>query len=441
MSEIKALKFGGSSLADADQIRKACAIIEAEPSRRYVVVSAPGKRCKEDIKVTDLLYAVYDEAEAGHDIGEALNRVAVRYQEIIFDLGITFNLDHEIARIRTIMETTPSREYIASRGEYLNARIIAAYLNWPFADAADFVLFDEKHRFMEKETYKKAAEVLKGMEHAVIPGFYGVNVKGEVCTFSRGGSDITGAIVARAVKAKLYENWTDVSGMLTADPGIVENPQVIDWISYRELRELSYMGASVLHEDAVFPVKGAGIPINIRNTNRPGDPGTMIVSGRPSSIRKRVVTGIAGKKGLSNIQIEKSMMNAEVGFGVSVLSVIANHGVSYEHTPTSIDTMSVLVASKELDHCRKEVLAEIDKAVHPDRIFIEDGIAIVAVVGEGLSRNVGFGAKLLGIIADAGVNVRMIDVGFSELNIIIGVDQKDYEKVFRAIYKGLEGQF
>ena len=439
--KVKALKFGGSSLADAGQIRKACAIIKAEPSRKYVVVSAPGKRFKQDIKVTDLLYAVYNSAAAGEDFYSPLNKVKERYEEIIKELNIDFDLNGEIETIAQHMAETPEKEYVASRGEYLNAKIISAYLEWPFADAEKFVFFDEEHRFMEKESYAAAADYLKKLDHCVIPGFYGIGTNGGICTFSRGGSDITGAIAARAVRAELYENWTDVSGMLTADPGIIEKPQVIDWISYRELRELSYMGASVLHEDAVFPVKGAGIPINIRNTNRPEDPGTMIVAGRPENIRRRVVTGIAGKKGLSNIQIEKSMMNASVGFGAAVLSAIAKYGVSYEHTPTSIDTMSVLVDTKDLDPVRPEVLKEVDKAVKPDRLFIEDGIAVVAVVGEGLYRNVGFAAKLFSIISEAKVNVRMIDVGFNELTIIIGIDEKDYEKAFRAIYKGLEGQF
>lgn len=430
----KVVKFGGTSLADASQIRKACAIVREDPQRRYMVVSAPGKRYGDDIKVTDLLYQLYDAAVNGKETEPILHQIEVRYQEIIDDLDIGFDLQYEMHLIRMSLKK-PDQEYLASRGEYLNAKIIAEYMEWPFVEAGDHVFFDEEHHFMAALTYASMAEALNSLEHAVIPGFYGRDRKHHIRVFSRGGSDITGAICARAVHASVYENWTDVNGMLSADPRIVDHPKRIEEVSYQELRELAYMGASVLHEDAVFPVRTAGIPINIRNTNEPENPGTMIRPAHTPENGKHEVTGIAGKKGLSNIQIDKAMMNTEVGFGAKVLEILAEHHVPYEHTPTSIDTMSVIVSTADLENCRREILAEINEQLKPDRVLIEDHIALVAVVGEGIARKPGFAADVLKAIADAGINVRMIDVSFSELNVIIGVDEKNYEKTIRAIYE------
>lgn len=433
----KVVKFGGSSLADASQIRKACAIVKADPDRRYMVVSAPGKRFKDDIKVTDLLYELYDVALHHGDTDKILDQIESRYQEIIDDLNVDFDMEEEISLIRLSLKK-PDREYLASRGEHLNAMIIARYLNWPYVEAGDHIFFDEQHHFIAGLSYASMAEELNSLEHAVIPGFYGRDQKHHIRVFSRGGSDITGAICARAVHASIYENWTDVNGMLSADPRIVKNPKRIEEVSYQELRELAYMGASVLHEDAVFPVRTVGIPINIRNTNEPENPGTMIRPAHTPGNEKHIVTGIAGKKGLSNIQIDKAMMNTEVGFGAKVLEILAKHNVPYEHTPTSIDTMSVIAATSDLENSRREILSEINGELKPDRVFIEDHIALVAVVGEGIARKPGFAAEVLKAIADAQINVRMIDVSFSELNIIIAVDEKNYEKTIRVIYDAMK---
>ena len=432
----KVVKFGGTSLADAAQIQKACDIVKSDPERRYMVVSAPGKRFPDDVKVTDLLIQLYDNAVSHKDTERLLNQIESRFQEIIDDLHIAFDLKSEMNLIRLSLKR-PDREYLASRGEHLNAMIIAKYMNWPYVEAGDHVFFDEEHRFMAALSYASMAEALNSLEHAVIPGFYGRDRKHRIRVFSRGGSDITGAICARAVHASVYENWTDVNGMLSADPGIVKNPKRIEEVSYQELRELAYMGASVLHEDAVFPVRTAGIPIHILNTNHPEEPGTMIRPAHTSENRNHEITGIAGKKGLSNIQIDKAMMNTEIGFGAKVLEILAEHHVPYEHTPTSIDTMSVIVSTSDLENDRNEILAEINDRLKPDRVMIEDHIALVAVVGEGIARKTGFAAEVLKAIADAGINVRMIDVSFSELNVIIGVDERNYEKTIHAIYDAM----
>lgn len=432
------VKFGGSSLASADQIRKAVDIIRANPDRRYVVASAPGKRSSDDIKVTDLLYTCYDKAETNDDFAPVLEQIRNRFADIVSQLGIDFDVDGEIAVIRAHLEAKPDRDYMASRGEYLNSKIIAAYLGFPFVDAADYVTFYADGTFNAQVTNQKLSAALAELEYAVVPGFYGALPNGNIRTFSRGGSDLTGSIVALAVNATLYENWTDVSGMLAADPRIVENPHTIEYITYKELRELSYMGASVLHEDAVFPVRTAGIPINIRNTNAPEDAGTMIVPNIPDNIKKHVVTGVAGKKGFSSIQIEKSMMNSQLGFQARVLDIIAVNGVPFEHSPTGIDTLSVIVSTEAFRTRRDSILREIHDRLHPDMVILENGLAMIAVVGQGMVSYKGIAARIFGAIADAGVNIRMIDQGSSELNIIIGVEEADYEKAIRSIYKAVE---
>lgn len=429
-------KFGGSSLADADHFRKVKAILEKDPARRYIVVSAPGKRNHDDIKVTDLLYSLYDAAEKGGDTESLLQAIYDRYLELVKDLDLTFDLGAEIDTIRRSL-VKPEKEYLASRGEYLNAKLMSLYLGWPMVDCSLFVTFDDHHLLDGPATYQKGSDLLKGLEHAVVPGFYGADKSGIIRVFSRGGSDITGSIVSRCVGADLYENWTDVNGMLTADPRIVSDPKTIETISYQELRELAYMGASVLHEDALAPIRQAGIPVNIRNTNQPDEPGTMILAS-DTDCRGHLITGIAGKKGLSNIQLDKDLMNEEVGFGAKVLSILASHGVPYEHTPTSIDTMSVLVETADLEKEREAILEELKQALHPDRICIEDHIALAAIVGKNMARHPGLAAKVLQVVADAGINVRMIDVSFSEVNMILAVDEKNYEKTITAIYNGLQ---
>lgn len=432
-----AVKFGGSSLADANQFRKVADIIKSDDKRRYVVPSAPGKRFPDDIKVTDMLYKCCELAGSGVDFDDDFQLIRDRYNGIIADLGIDMSLDEEFDTIIKELKARPAKDYAASRGEYLNGKVLANYLGFNFVDAADVIVFDTKGMLLLDETVKAVRKRLKGLENAVIPGFYGRTTEGIIKTFSRGGSDVTGSIIANAVNAEIYENWTDVSGFLIADPRIVENPDVIETITYRELRELAYMGASVLHEDAIFPVRSAGIPINIRNTNKPEDAGTMIVSNDYDFSKESLghtITGIAGKKGFSTINIEKAMMNNELGFGMKVLNVLYNNGVSFEHMPSGIDTMSITVDSAKLAPVREKVIAEIRKEVNPDHIEIEDGIAILAIVGRRMKNTRGTVARVFASMAHARINVKMIDQGSSELNVIIGVSENDFAEAIRRIY-------
>ncbi len=429
----KVVKFGGSSLASARQFKKAGEIIRSDKSRRYVVPSAPGKRNDKDEKVTDLLYECYDAASTGASYKKILEKIKKRYEDIIDGLDLNLNLDHEFGRIEENFLAKAGRDYAASRGEYLNGLVMAEYLGYEFVDAAQVVFFDENGIFDGEATDKELSERLEHIEKAVIPGFYGAKPDGTVKTFSRGGSDVTGSIVAKAIHADMYENWTDVSGFLVADPRIVESPQVIETITYRELRELAYMGASVLHEDAIFPVRKEGIPINIRNTNRPDDKGTLIVE---STCRKPrfTITGIAGKKGFCSINVEKAMMNSEVGFGRKVLQVFENNGISFEHMPSGIDTMTIFVHQSEFEEYEQSVIAGIHRAVEPDFVEMESDLALVAVVGRGMKATRGTAGRIFSALAHARVNVKMIDQGSSELNIIIGVKNADFETAIKAIY-------
>ena len=430
---VKVVKFGGSSLASADQFKKVGNIIRSDESRRFVVPSAPGKRFKEDTKVTDMLYKCYAEAEAGKAFDKQLKAIEDRYNEIIKGLGLKLSLKENFETIRKNFEAKAGEDYAASRGEYLNGIVMANYLGYEFVDAATVVCFDKNGEFDADKTNKTMAARLKGVEKAVIPGFYGAMPNGTVKTFSRGGSDVTGSIVARAIKADIYENWTDVSGFMVADPRIVENPKSIDIITYRELRELSYMGASVLHESAIFPVRKEGIPINIRNTNAPEDKGTMIVEttcNRPDCI----ITGVAGKKGFVSISIDKDMMNSEIGFGRKVLQVFEDNGISFEHMPSGIDTMTVFVHQDEFVEKEQKVLAELHRAVSPDSIDLESDLALIAVVGRGMKNNSGIAANIFSALAKAKINIKMIDQGSSELNIIIGVRNRYFEDAIKTIY-------
>ena len=434
---IKVVKFGGSSLADADHFRQVAAIIKADPDRRYVVPSAPGKREKSDTKVTDLLYRCYDlikSRSSMESIDACYNEIRARYTSIIADLGLDYDISGELDYVRNAMLHAAGRGYAASRGEYLNALILAKYLGFDFIDAENVIFFKDNGTLDEEKTNAELSAELEKHKYAVIPGFYGGTPNGTVKTFSRGGSDITGSIVAKAAKADLYENWTDVSGFMMADPRIIDDPCIIKEITYRELRELSYMGATVLHEDAVFPVRSAGIPINIRNTNRPEDEGTMIVSHSVGYDSEHVITGVAGKKGFSVLTIEKDSMNSEVGFGRKVLEVFEENEISFEHLPSGIDTMSVVVASSTLDDRREKVMNAIVRAVKPDSVFIEDELALIAVVGRGMVKAKGTAARVCDALARADINIRMIDQGSSELNIIVGVDDEEYEDALRAIY-------
>lgn len=429
----KIVKFGGSSLASAEQFMKVGKIIHADKARRYVVPSAPGKRNSADTKVTDMLYGTYALAENDEDFSKELAFIKARYQEIINGLKLTLSLDKEFEKIAENFKKKAGDNYAASRGEYLNGIIMANYLGYEFVDAAEVIAFDEDGNFLAEKTNDVLKERLQNVERAVIPGFYGAMPDGTVKTFSRGGSDVTGSIVARAVKADVYENWTDVSGFMIADPRIIHNPQAIDTITYKELRELSYMGASVLHEDAIFPVRKEGIPINIKNTNAPEDNGTWIVENTCQK-PKYVITGIAGKKGFCSVGIDKDMMNAEVGFCRKVLQVFEDNDISIEHMPSGIDTMTVFIHQDEFEAKEQKVLAGIHKEVHPDTIELESDLALVAVVGRGMKATRGTAGRIFSALAHANINVKMIDQGSSELNIIIGVKNEDFEAAIKAVY-------
>jgi len=433
----KVVKFGGSSLASAEQFKKAARIINKDESRRYVVPSAPGKRMPGDTKVTDMLYRCYNLAimddEYEDEFEEQMSAIRARYDEIITGLGLSIDLSEEFKTIRMEFSRKAGRSYAASRGEYLNGILMAEYLGYEFIDAAEVICFDEEGNFDGERTNELLSERLADTPRAVIPGFYGAMPNGRVKTFSRGGSDITGSIVAKAVRADIYENWTDVSGFLIADPGVVKNPKAIDVITYRELRELSYMGATVLHEDAIFPVRKEGIPIHIRNTNSPEDKGTLIVEGTCRKPRF-TITGIAGKKGFCSINVEKAMMNSEVGFGRKVLQVFENNGISFEHMPSGIDTMTIFVHQSEFEEYEQSVVAGIHRAVEPDFVEMESDLALIAVVGRGMKATRGTAGRIFSALAHARVNVKMIDQGSSELNIIIGVKNGDFETAIRAIY-------
>lgn len=434
---IKVAKFGGSSVADGIQLTKTKQIIEADQDRKYIVVSAPGKRFDGDSKITDLLYLCKTHMEHNLPYDQLFQVVADRYMAVQLNLGVDVDLQAHFDVIKENLKAGCSADYIASRGEYLNAVLIAAFLGYDFVDAEGLIQFDNKGRLMQEETDKALREELAKHERAVIPGFYGTGADGKVKTFSRGGSDVTGSLVARAVDAEIYENWTDVSGFLMADPRIVKNPKPIHKISYKELRELSYMGASVLHEDAIFPARAANIPINIRNTNKPEDPGTIITA-EPDADNTNVITGIAGSKDFTVIAIYKNMLAGERGFIRRILSILEDFDMSIEHVPTGIDTLSVVLSNKTLDGRLDEVMDAIEKQVSPDHMEAFEDIALIATVGHGMSRRPGTSATLFGALAAAEVNIRMIDQGSSEMNIIVGVQNKDFNKAIKAIYDAFE---
>lgn len=434
---VKTAKFGGSSVADGIQLAKIKDIIEADPGRCYIVVSAPGKRFDGDSKITDLLFMC--KAQADHNIPyeQLLQVITDRYSAIKYNLGVDVDLDSEYETILKKLGEGCSEDYIASRGEYLSAILVAAYLGYDFVDTEGLILFDSKGRLLPEETNEALSRELAKHERAVLPGFYGSDIKtGEIRILSRGGSDVTGSLVARAVNADIYENWTDVSGLLMADPRIVDNPKPIEYISYMELRELSYMGASVLHDEAVFPVRLAGIPINIRNTNAPEDPGTIITT-ESSYDNDKLFSGIAGKQPFTVITVYKNMMNKEVGYVRRALTVLEDLGISFDHIPTGIDSLSVVIESAALEDNLDEVLKEFEQRLHPDEINVIPDIAMIAVVGMGLVRNIGVAAKITKALSDAGINIRMLNQGTSEINVIIGVESQDFKKASRAIYEAL----
>ena len=432
---IKVAKFGGSSVADGIQLTKTKNIINADPDRRYIVVSAPGKRFEGDNKITDLLYLCKTHLEHNLPYDQIFQVVADRFMAVEINLGIDLDFSPYFDKIRENLKKNPSADYIASRGEYLNAILVAAFLGYDFVDTEGLIQFDAKGRLMAEETNEALKAELEKHERAVLPGFYGTGPDGKIRTFSRGGSDITGSLVARAVGADVYENWTDVSGFLMADPRIVKNPKQIDVISYQELRELSYMGASVLHEDAIFPARMANVPINIRNTNHPEDPGTMITDDVSRyGIKDRVITGIAGSKDFVVVALYKNMMSSERGFVRRILGILDDYDINFEHLPSGIDTVSVVMSGTSIEGRLDEVLEEFRSRLRPDSIDVIEEISLIATVGHGMDRRPGTSAKLFQALADAQVNVRMIDQGSSEMNIIVGVENKDFEKAIRAIY-------
>ncbi len=430
---IKVAKFGGTSLADASAFRRVRDILLSDPSRQYVVPSAPGKRFPDDVKITDMLYQCYKLAQRKELYTQVFDKIAERFTGIVRDLGLDFDIAPLLDEACQMIAVS-SPDYAASRGEYFSGQILSRLMGWDFIDPAEVLKFDRQGHFAAEWSNQLLAERLEKHENAVVPGFYGSLPNGEIKTFSRGGSDISGAVVARAAGADLYENWTDVSGFLMADPRIIENPKPIDRLTYRELRELSYMGATVLHEDSIFPVRKAGIPTNIRNTFHPEHPGTMIVVRAEDCPASNTITGIAGHKNFTLLSIEKAMMNSEIGFGRRVLQSIEDFGMSFEHLPTGIDTMCVILADSELLGRRDQVIERIEETCHPDSIELTGGLALIATVGRGMVRQTGTAAKLFGALARANVNVRMIDQGSSELNIIVGVDIEEFEKAVRAIY-------
>lgn len=434
--QIIVAKFGGSSLADAKQFRKVKEIVESNPARKYVVPSAPGKRDSSDDKVTDLLYWCYDQAQKGNDYMPILSRIKARYQGIIDELGLDVSLEKEFQVIEQAFVSGAGEQYAASRGEYLNGILLANYLGYEFVDAAEGIRFDRDGVFEDERTNFFLGERLYGLRNAVIPGFYGADDAGNIHTFSRGGSDVTGAIVSRAVKADLYENWTDVSGFLLADPGIIDNPKKISVMTFSELRELAYRGASVLHEEAVYPARREGISIHIRNTNHPEDKGTIICQKiRPED--EVPVTGIAGKRNFVAISIAKNRMNAQIGFCKKLLEAFEENDISCEHLPSGIDTISVILPKEEFEKKEEVLMASLQEKLHPDKIEVDPDLALVTTVGKGMRSVSGIAAKFFGCLGTAGVNIKMIDMGSNEVNCTIGVSNDDFDQAIRALYHAL----
>lgn len=426
-------KFGGSSVADAEQIEKVVSIVQSDDRRRFVVPSAPGKRSDGDTKITDLLYLCHELARQNIDFSEAFDKIRTRFLDLATALGLSLDMDGLLDEIGRLIKEGAGRDCVASRGEYLSGRVLAEVLGAAFVDPAEVILFRSDGRFDSDASHARLRARLAEDRRYVIPGFYGADAEGEIATFSRGGSDITGAIVARAVGASVYENWTDVSGLLMADPRMVSNPLPVEEITYREMRELAYMGADVFHDEAMFPVRSAEIPVHIRNTNRPDDAGTRIVPRRARA--DRMIAGVAGRPNFSMLFIEKAMMNQTRGFGQRVLEVVARHGISYDHTPSGIDTMSVIIQDEQLAHKGELLVEDIQRILEPDRVELIRGLALIATVGEGMAHRVGIAARLFSALADAGVNVRVIDQGASEINIIVGVKEADLDRALVAIYR------
>ena len=434
MSKTIITKFGGSSLADANQFKKVKDIMLSDSNRKYVIPSAPGKRHSKDSKITDLLYLCHAHVETGISLDDVFNHIKERYCNIVKDLSLDFDIEKHLNIVKKDLEDGASKDYAASRGEYLNGLILADYLGFKFVDAKDVIVFNADGSLDTYATHEALSDKLSKVSNAVIPGFYGADKDDNIVTFSRGGSDVTGALVAESINADLYENWTDVSGFLMADPRIINNPKPISTITYSELRELSYMGASVLHEDSIFPVRKAGIPINIKNTNRPQDKGTFIVKDCDLSSNPNIVTGIAGKKDFTVISISKASMNSELGFCRKLLSILEQNGISFENMPSGIDTVCLVISDAELKNKQKAVIDGIKASCNPDSIVVHPGMAMIATVGRGMAQQTGTAAKIFAALSDANINIRMIDQGSSEMNILVGIENSHFEKGIQAIY-------
>lgn len=434
MNNLVVTKFGGSSLADSNQFKKVKSIIASDKSRKYIIPSAPGKRNSKDYKITDLLYLCHTHVQNGIPFDDVFKLISQRYIEIVNELDVAIDINSYLQKVRTDIENGASSDYAASRGEYLNGRILAKYLDAEFIDAADIIFFDESGNLNEEKTYSNVKEKVLKCDKAVIPGFYGLGADGNVKTFSRGGSDVTGSIISAGVAADLYENWTDVSGFLMADPRIVENPKTIEKITYKELRELSYMGATVLHEEAIFPVRDAGIPINIKNTNKPEDAGTLIVSDTSEATRVGKITGIAGKKDFTVIAIEKALLNSEIGFCRRLLSILEMYGISFENMPSGVDSVSLVIEDSQLKNKCSKVIDEIKRQCSPDSIEVHPNMALIATVGRGMAKSTGIASKIFSALSSEKVNIRMIDQGSSEINVTVGVENADFEKAVKGIY-------
>lgn len=432
------LKFGGTSLADECQFRKAAAIINKNPARKFVVASAPGKRFDGDIKVTDMLYECYDKAKKGEDFSDILNKIKKRFADIADALKVSFDVDPDMDKIRKHLMENPDRHYMASRGEYLNSRLLAVYLGYEFIDPAECIRFDEEGNVIYEKTYEDLGNAMRKAGRAVIAGFYGCKPDGSITTFTRGGSDVTGSLAAVAIGADIYENWTDVSGLLAADPTVVDSPRTVSYISYRELRILSYMGASVLHTDAVLPAAKAGIPINIRNTNRPQDEGTMIVGDLPEGRKLHAITGVAGKKGQSVIQIEKTMVSDGAGFTALILDILRVCGIPFEQCLTGIDTVTVVIRSNIFAPAKENIIERIKKKVNPDTIYVKENLSMITVVGEAAQDAYGATIRILNAVAEHGIDISTINQGAGMLNLIIGVPEKDHDETIKAIYNAID---
>ena len=431
-------KFGGTSLSDAEQFRRVKAIVESDPARRVIVASAPGKRFDEDEKVTDLLLKCHAAAVVGANFEAPLVKVQERYREIIRGLGLSFPLDGEIESLRQRLRTDPQADYIASRGEYLNARILAAFLGFTFVDPAWCVCFDADGKLDLAMTRRAMSAALLPLQNAVIAGFYGADMSGRVCTLPRGGSDVTGSLASAAIQADLYENWTDVSGLLATDPHIVDSPKTVKYVSYRELRTLSYMGASVMHTDAVLPVSDLDIPINIRNTNRPQDPGTTIVRKLPKGETKYPIIGVAGRKGMSVIQVEKLMASDGSGFTAVILDMLKNRQLPFEQCLTGIDTVTLVIRSDLLSPCKEDLFQEIRRTLSPDYLGLTENLSMIAVVGERGTESSDANVKVLRALSLSGIPINTINQGAGKLNLLIGVPEDRYADAIRAIYDTLE---